>query len=322
MPIIGILADEPSSHWVSQLTDSFIEFSDPSFAAAIQPRPQDDIFWEIRFNQKVHQLKNTKDVRMIWMGDSIIHYFETTGKGVWDQNYAPWNAVNFGSSGDRTENLRWRIQNAGLSNLSPQVIIVMIGTNNYGQRRDSAEMVAAGVYSILHDLKTYCPSSKVLLLGQLPVSEKLDPTYIPAIQSINSALARLADGKNVVFADPSPLFMDETNRLKESLFIDGIHPNSLGFNRLARFIDPYLARLTAREEIKGSIHVDSHLIRVTYPATPGELYNLNISTDMKSWYPILQSRADKDTMEFTFPDYIYPNGVFFQLLPASTDVIK
>lgn len=319
---MGLIAEESTTPSDLLVAEASGQFSDPSFAAAVMPQPQSDIFWEIRFNQKVHQLKNTDDVRMIWMGDSIIHYFETAGKGVWEQNYSSWNAVNFGSSGDRTENLRWRIQNASLSNLSPQIIIVMIGTNNYGQRRDSAEMVAAGVYSILQDLKTFCPASKVLLLGQLPVSEKLDPYYTPAIQSLNLALAKLADGKNVVFADPSPLFLDEQKRLKESLFIDGIHPNSLGFNKLASFIDPYLARMTAHEEIKGSIQVDSQMIRVTYPATPGELYNFNISTDLKSWYPILQRRADQDILEFTFPDYLYPNGIFFQLVPASTDVIK
>ena len=40
------------------------------------------------------------DVDLLWVGDSITHFWENAGKEVWDQYYANRKAMNFAISGD------------------------------------------------------------------------------------------------------------------------------------------------------------------------------------------------------------------------------
>ena len=49
------------------------------------------------------------DVDLLWVGDSITHFWETTGKEVWDSYYGNRKAMNFAISGDRTGHVLWRI---------------------------------------------------------------------------------------------------------------------------------------------------------------------------------------------------------------------
>ena len=95
---------------------------------------------------------------------------------MWTKYYADRNALNLGFSGDRTENVLWRLQNGEIDGIAPKLAVIMIGTNNTGHRSDPPEQIAAGVQAILSELQQRLPDTKVLLLAIFPRgADKDDP---------------------------------------------------------------------------------------------------------------------------------------------------
>jgi lysophospholipase L1-like esterase len=87
--------------------------------------------------------------QLLFIGDSITHRWETDGKKIWSQYFSPYAPVNFGIGGDRTEHVLWRIDDSALKTPhSPQVCVIMVGTNNTGQykgRQTPQETAERGV---------------------------------------------------------------------------------------------------------------------------------------------------------------------------------
>ena len=67
---------------------------------------------------------------------------------VWASDFAPHKALALGVSGDRTENLLWRLANGETEGLHPAVTVVEIGTNNLAFGH-SAEATAYGVQAVV-----------------------------------------------------------------------------------------------------------------------------------------------------------------------------
>src|SRR5207248_5411926 len=82
------------------------------------------------------------DADLLFMGDSITDGWRGGGKKVWEANFAPLKAANFGIGGDRTQHVLWRIENGELDGIKPKLMVLMIGTNNGG---DSKDDVALGI---------------------------------------------------------------------------------------------------------------------------------------------------------------------------------
>ena len=65
--------------------------------------------------------------------------------------FFPYAPVNFGIGGDRTEHVLWRIDDSALKTPhSPQVCVIMVGTNNTGQYkgRQTPQETAEGTREI------------------------------------------------------------------------------------------------------------------------------------------------------------------------------
>ena len=91
---------------------------------------------------------------LIMIGNSITHNFEKPEyQPIWNQFFAPRKALNLGTSGYRTENLIWNIQNGELEGQSPKVVVVEIGTNNIDEKnyptRHTAGQLAGGIETIV-----------------------------------------------------------------------------------------------------------------------------------------------------------------------------
>ena len=75
--------------------------------------------WRTRFIEKQHEL-HSGPVRLIFLGDSIIHSFEWDAKAPdWKHWYGNRDAVNLGFNGDTTADVIWRVQHHELTDLSP-----------------------------------------------------------------------------------------------------------------------------------------------------------------------------------------------------------
>jgi lysophospholipase L1-like esterase len=191
-------------------------------------------------------LKITKDksIQLVFLGDSITDWWLRDdgqhGKEVWDQHYAKWNAVNFGISGERTEHTLGHIAKGILDNLHPKVVVIMIGTNNIGQKRpDKPEWAAAGVKKVVESVQEKLPNSKILLLGVFPRSKKDSPLR-NAVNEINAIICKLDNGNSIRYLDIGPKFIDAEGNIPKDVIPDALHPSTKGYQIWAESMNPLL----------------------------------------------------------------------------------
>jgi hypothetical protein len=79
--------------------------------------------WLTSHEQLVNMtLEHKKDIKVVFLGDSITRRWATDGNAVWNKYYAPRGAYNYGIGGDTTQNVLYRIQNHEFDDISPKVL--------------------------------------------------------------------------------------------------------------------------------------------------------------------------------------------------------
>ena len=199
--------------------------------------------WKQR-HEKFQARAKQGDAEILFLGDSI-----TEGWGnnaAWKKHFAPNKAVNFGIGGDTTQNVLWRISNGELDGIHPKVVVLMIGTNNFGLHGDQPVDVARGVDAILKKLQDKIPHAKVLLLAVFPRDQKPDTAMRKKITTLNESLAKMADGKNVVFQDIGKILTDKDGVLSKEIAPDFLHLSEKGYFLWAEAIEPTVNKLAGR----------------------------------------------------------------------------
>lgn len=181
------------------------------------------------------------DVDVLFLGDSITAGWNGAGKKVWDANFAPMKAANFGIGGDRTQHVLWRIQNGELEGIAPKAAVLMIGTNNSGS--DSPEQIAAGVSAIVKTLGEKAPKTKVLLLAVFPRSAKGSDAIRAKLADVNARIAKLDDGSRVKYLDIGQKFLEADGTLTKEVMPDLLHLSPRGYQIWADAILPTLREL-------------------------------------------------------------------------------
>lgn len=209
---------------------------------AIIPAPRDPK-WVARHEGFVEIAKKGK-VDLLFMGDSITDGWRTRGLNVWNKYYAPQHAANFGIGGDRTEHVLWRMDNGELDGIKPKVVVLMIGTNNSGKEknghmRNTIPQIIEGVTAVVTELRAKLPESKILLLAIFPRGN-IDDFQRGEVAVVNTALAKLDDGKMVKFLDIGPKFLEADATLPRSIMPDLLHPNEHGYQIWADAMNPTL----------------------------------------------------------------------------------
>lgn len=85
------------------------------------------MFFNFQHKHYVTEAKN-EDPDVILIGASIIQFIQSYP--IWDDKFKPLNSLNFGISGDRVEDVLWRVQNDLLDHIKPKVVIFEL-TNSY-----------------------------------------------------------------------------------------------------------------------------------------------------------------------------------------------
>jgi beta-glucosidase len=198
-------------------------------------------WWKPRFEQKC-ALAQQGGFEVMFVGDSITHAIDD-GKdgGVFKAMLVPATIGNFGYSGDRTENVLWRLDHGELAgNIAPKVIMVMIGTNNTGQRMDPPAEIAAGVEAIVGRLAPRFPKARIILLDIFPRGAvATDPMRLNNIAA-NAIIAKLdgSAGGRVKYFPIGDKFLDATGNLPKELMPDLLHPNAAGYKIWAEAVVP------------------------------------------------------------------------------------
>jgi lysophospholipase L1-like esterase len=196
--------------------------------------------WKERHERMVKRAKEG-NVDLLFLGDSI-----TEGWGnnaVWQKAYGSMNAANFGIGGDTTQNVLWRITNGELEGISPKVVVLLIGTNNFGLNGDSPDGVAKGVAAILQALRKKLPKGKVLLLAVFPRDEKPKTDGRTKIAKLNEQLSRLDDHKTVRYLDLGPKFLSPDGSISNEIMPDFLHLSEKGYQIWADGMDALLREM-------------------------------------------------------------------------------
>lgn len=182
-------------------------------------------------------------IQLLFVGDSITDFFgrEDRGRAVWNANYAPLHAANFGIAGDTTQGALWRMRNGELEGFKARLIVLMLGTNNIG--RNSNEDIVAGNAAILAEFRKRQPDAKILLLGIFPRGDDPANPDRATVREINQGLAKLADGKSVFYLDIGPHFLNADGTMIEGAMVDGLHPGPKGYEIWAAAMAPMVRKL-------------------------------------------------------------------------------
>lgn len=204
-------------------------------------------WWLPRHEQKRLDAKAIADkggkIDVLFIGDSITQDWESDGASVWQKYYANKNAFAIGFGGDRTENVLWRLQHGAVENMSPKVVVLMIGTNNTGHRYENPIYTAAGIQKILAELQTRLPNSKVLMLAIFPRDEQPNGGLRQINNGVNAIIKNYADNKRVFFADINSVFLTKEGVLSKEIMPDLLHPNEKGYALWAEALEQHLQKL-------------------------------------------------------------------------------
>jgi len=233
----------------------------PKVNTAIVPAPQRGANYQTVHQKLVEQAK-AGGIDVLFVGDSITDFWigvssgRATGKDVWDKNFAPLKAADFGYNADRTQNVLWRLQNGEGQGFSPKAIVLMIGTNNVGVLtranptrgtpaqgvRNSTPEAVEGVTAVVKELRKDFPTAKILLLSIFPRDD--DDLAKAQIPQVNKEIAKLDDQQHVFYLDITKNFTGpDGNILPDAFGSDKLHPTAKGYQIWADAIKDPLANL-------------------------------------------------------------------------------
>jgi lysophospholipase L1-like esterase len=218
---------------------------------SVTPEPLNESWsldwWMPRHEQKLKEIARRRAdgtlPELVFIGDSITQGWEKEGKDEWARRYARHHALNLGYSGDRTENILWRLRHGEVDGLAPKVVVLMAGTNNTGHRQEDPRTTAAGLERILAELRQRLPDAKVLVLGIFPRDAQPDSHQRRLNDDINRIVAGFADNRRVFYHDVSRAFLDANGVLSTDVMPDLLHPNARGYALWAEAMEPVLQQL-------------------------------------------------------------------------------
>ncbi|MDG2022579.1 MAG: GDSL-type esterase/lipase family protein [Phycisphaerales bacterium] len=201
-----------------------------------------------RETELLRRARESEPCDVLFVGDSITQAWEGPGAAIWKKHIAPLNALNLGNSGDRTENVLWRLQEAPLDRLEAKHVVLLIGTNNLGHGTSDAAETLAGVTSVAETLAEQCPDATIHVLEIFPRGERFNAMRGDICQ-INQALRAMVAKEHAAAkkAGRSPRFtvqplgdsfMRPDGTISKTMMPDFLHLTPRGYEMWADAIVP------------------------------------------------------------------------------------
>ena len=216
-------------------------------SAVIPAHHLDKKGWRERHEHILEKVR-TSDPKLIMIGNSITHALDDPDRKIlWDMYLNDLDAVNMGISGDRTENVIWRLQNGYLEGIHPKVATLLIGTNNTDGNHylevSTPEELAEGIWKICSIIREKLPETEIILLGILPYGYK--PNHR---DELNKATNKIISGfpekdSKIHYYDLGYLFLEEDGSVNGKLMPDYLHPNLEGDILIFKTLSPIVTEL-------------------------------------------------------------------------------
>ena len=212
-------------------------------------------WWMPRHEQKLAEIRKIGNPKVVFLGDSITHFWEDSGRGLrtWNKYFTneTYRAVNLGFSGDRTEHVLWRIAHGELDGYQAKAVVLMLGTNNTGHfpiEKEPPEATILGMQAVVRAIRAKQPQAKLVICAIFPCDEKADGQRRLRNEIVNKEIQKLADGRNVFWLDFTTSFLTADGELLGEIMPDRLHPAAHGYEIWANAVLPYLNHaLTAKD---------------------------------------------------------------------------
>ena len=118
--------------------------------------------------------------------------------------------------------------------------------NNSNNRDNTEAEILEGVTTIVQQIRTRQPDTKIILLGIFPRGHEFSAQR-GKILEVNQALVKLDDGKNIFYIDLGPQLIENDGTISKSIMPDYLHPNEAGYKIWANATEPKLKELLGEQ---------------------------------------------------------------------------
>lgn len=174
-------------------------------------------------------------LEIVFLGNSITqgiggtrpHVSYKLGFAAFDSVFRGHSWLSAGISGDRTQNILWRLENGNYKDAKPRIIVLTIGVNNMAD--DSGEEIFQGILACVQWFKKNLPQSKLILTGPLPAGTEKNDWRRQQYETIHLLLENYAM-PGVKYLPLHKPFIGEDGLLHPDLYSrDGIHLVEAGY---------------------------------------------------------------------------------------------
>lgn len=187
---------------------------------------------------------HASELKIIALGDSTTAgapYFQSPkesppdGKGdpkgqyvYWMMKSRPgWAVLNYGVSGERTDDVRVRFERDVLKE-KPKYVVILAGANDASQGRDLKETEA----DLLWMYETAALSVITPVACTIPPFTRSTNIQAQAIQELNAWIKDKAEALKIPFCDLSRVVADKKDHTRLKSSPDGLHPDLKGYRAI------------------------------------------------------------------------------------------
>lgn len=223
-----------------------------------------------------------------------------------------------GHSGYRIDQIQSGFLNWIKSTSTPDIILLLIGTNDYGQNKDTNN-AATRLDQLITLITKNVPDAKLVVANltvrtdypnlETSIENGFNP-YVPTIVANHAAL-----GQHVSFVDMHAA-------LSASDLGDKLHPNESGYNKMANtWFNAITTLVPPLGSTNATLNVSKDSVKLTYAGIPGFTYVTQRCTNLfnGSWTPISTNMVPTEGPlqlldENTNWGETRPNAVFYRLI--------
>ncbi|CAB4594481.1 unannotated protein [freshwater metagenome] len=171
--------------------------------------------------------------RVVFAGDSITH------GGPWQYWLQEHYVTNFAFPGHTTSDLSELVPS--ITESLPEILIVMIGTNDFGKHRYSEDQVVTNILNVAREIKDSIGAIPVIWNSLTPRSDEFSQSMI----EVNSRIRPVLEEMGFIYLDIYPLLKaKDENKLEISYCEDpdtfGLHLNSRGYEKWYETLGPLI----------------------------------------------------------------------------------
>jgi lysophospholipase L1-like esterase len=173
------------------------------------------------------EFRNKETVQVIFLGDSLTRRWEDH-LPLWEAYFSEYRPANLGVGGDCIENLLWRLENGEIDHFQPQLILLLIGTNNLAKDRE--EVIVEGILETVRTIQRKCTKARVVVFGLLPREKDENGNDCQVrIETINKALSTRSTLGNYQYEYFGDQLLGKDGRIDKTIMPDGLHLNEEGY---------------------------------------------------------------------------------------------